>query len=245
MARRLSGKVTPRDKGGNQGPVTEADLAVERHLLARLRSLFPADAILSEESPEGVDLSARRLWCVDPVDGTREFIDGVPGYSVMIGLLLDGEPVAGAIAVPEEETLFWGWRGGGAHGERAGSGSEVRLASLTDPSHAVMIHSARHESRKVKAAVQKIRPLRTVAAGGVGYKASRILLGQAHLYFHPGSGVCWWDSVAPAAILLAAGGTATTTAGERIRYVDGPGHDAGLLFAVPALLQPALARLRA
>jgi len=235
------GKVTARDKGGNRGPVTEVDLAVERAIVPRLRALFPGDAVLSEESPDGVDLGARRLWCVDPLDGTKEYLDGAPGPTVMVGLLVEGEPAAGAIALPVGGAVFWGWRGGGV---RAGGGAPVALAPLADPSRAVVVHSARHAARRVEAAVRKLRPLRTVAVGGVGFKATRLLCGEAHLYLHPGSGVSWWDSVAPAALLLAAGGTATTEAGDPLRYAAGPGHRGGLLFAVPGLLAPALARLR-
>jgi myo-inositol-1(or 4)-monophosphatase len=80
-------------------PLTEADLAVDRIL----RSTLPADdeGWLSEETLDSLDrLSRRRVWIVDPIDGTREFIDGIPEWCVSIGLIEDGRPVAGGIHNP-------------------------------------------------------------------------------------------------------------------------------------------------
>ena len=83
---------------------------------------------------------------------------------------------------------------------------------------------------------------RYVAAGGIGYKVAQILLGRAHLMIHD-RGTTWWDSVAPAALLLVAHGTATDARGEPLDYVRDVRHKKGLLFAAPGLLAPALARL--
>jgi len=238
-----AGKVTARDKGGNLGPVTEADYAIERVVVAGLRARFPRDPILSEESPDGVDLRARRLWCVDPLDGTREFLERLPGPSVMVGLLLDGEPVAGAIAVPGPGWLFWGHRGGGAHAEIGGAGVPVALPHAACLAEATALHSRRHDSRRVRAVMERLRPARTVAVGGVGYKVCSLLRGEGHLYCHPGSGVAWWDTVAPVAVFRAAGGFVANAQGSPLRYEGSYDHATGVLFAVPELAAEAVGRL--
>jgi 3'(2'), 5'-bisphosphate nucleotidase len=83
---------------------------------------------------------------------------------------------------------------------------------------------------------------RCVAAGGIGYKVAQILLGRAHVMIHD-RGTTWWDSVAPAALLLAAGGTATDATGAPLDYQRDVRHREGLLFAAPGLLAAVLARL--
>ena len=87
--------VAVQHKAGGE-PVTEADLAANALLVNRLAQEFPGDAILSEELPDdGSRLGRPRVWMVDPVDGTRDFIRGQAGYVVMIGLCLDGRPALG------------------------------------------------------------------------------------------------------------------------------------------------------
>lgn len=243
VALRFAGKVTARDKGANRGPVTEADLAVERVLLDGLRARFPDDAVLSEESPDGADLGAPRLWCVDPLDGTREFLARTPGPAVMVGLLLRGDPVAGAIAIVDPVAVFWGWRGGGAFAEVGGVTLPVRLPRVATIEEAVAFHSRRHATRGVRAAMESLRPGRTVAVGGVGYKVACILRGDGHLYYHPDGGVAWWDSVAPAAVMLAAGGFVSDGRGRQLAYARGYAHEDGLLFAVPEIAAEAVRRL--
>ena len=172
-----------RDKGGTLGPVTDADLAVEGQILERLRAQFPDDAILSEESGQEGG-STGRLWCVDPIDGTREYIEGRPEYAVQIGLLVDGEPVAGAVALPATGEVFWGWQGGGAWcGERP-----VTLPELDDLAAASVIHSRSHRDG-LERAIERLQPRHRIVAGSCGYKVSRLLTGDAHYYLHAGRGV--------------------------------------------------------
>jgi 3'(2'), 5'-bisphosphate nucleotidase len=85
---------------------------------------------------------------------------------------------------------------------------------------------------------------RLVPAGGIGYKVAQVLLGRAHLMIHD-RGTTWWDTVAPAALLLAAGGTVTDARGAPLDYTRDVRHREGLLFAAPGLLAPVLARLPA
>ena len=80
-------------------------------------------------------------------------------------------------------------------------------------------------------------------AGGAGYKAVQVLLGNAHIYVHARSGTKWWDSVAPAALITAAGGHAGNAEGEPLRYGGGLVHQSGLLFTAPGLGEAAAARL--
>ena len=210
--------------------------------MAALRTRFPRDEILSEESPPDLDLDAPRIWCVDPLDGTKEYVLGLPEYAVMAGLLVDKQPAAGAFALPAHGAVFWGWRGGGAFCTRDGETRAIRLSALAGLDGATMIHSrTRRELFEKLGAVLGARD--RMQAGSVGYKVAQILLGAAHLYIDPGSGPRWWDSVAPGAVLLAAGGELGSGDGSALSYDREIQHISGLFFSVPGLRAPAAARL--
>jgi len=240
LARGLQGRVEARDKGRGLGPVTDADLGAERLILDGLRRSDPAAAILSEETQQSVPRDAPEVWCVDPIDGTREYSEGRADYAVMVGLLRGGRPVAGAVALPGEGHVFWGWDGGGAFVD----GEPIRLATITDLAEATAIHSRSHRGPQLAETLERLGVRRTLGAGSVGYKVGQILLGCAHLYVHARGGTMWWDSVAPAAILVAAGGFAGNALGGPLRYDGAPAHPDGLLFTAPGLADAARARLR-
>lgn len=95
--------------------LTEADLAVDRLLRDMLLGARPDDAWLSEETPDDrARLERRRVWVVDPIDGTRAFADRVPEFSISIALVVEGEPALGAVLNPATDELFEAQRGGGA-----------------------------------------------------------------------------------------------------------------------------------
>ncbi len=123
-------RITAQEKEAGTGLVTEADRALDDQIVAALRARFPQDEILSEESPPDLDLAAPRIWCVDPLDGTREYVEGLPEYAVMAGLLVEKQPAAGAFAIPELGAVFWGWRGGGAFCTKDGETRALRLSAL-------------------------------------------------------------------------------------------------------------------
>ena len=175
------------------------------------------------------------VWCIDPLDGTREYAEGRDDYTVMIGLLVAREPVVGALAIPATGRVVWGARGSGAWIDD----DPAHVAPLTDLDAATLIHSRSHTSPALAEVLQRLRPRATVAAGSAGYKAAQIITGEAQVYIHPRRGTMWWDSVAPAAVVLAAGGCFADALMNPIVY-DGPlEHETGLLFAVPGL-EPAL-----
>jgi len=98
----------------DQSPVTSADLAVNEVLLSHLTSAFPQDGWLSEESPDSLDrLQKRRVWVVDPIDGTKAFISGEPEFCISVGLIELGRPIVAGIFNPSTDELFTATRGGG------------------------------------------------------------------------------------------------------------------------------------
>ena len=235
----MQGKVAVREKGDSQGPVTDADLAAEKVLLAGIGAAFPDDAILSEESHTEVDVAARRIWCVDPIDGTREYVKGLGEYACQAGLLVDGEPVAGALGVPAEGRVFWGWRGGGAWLDD----QPIEMPAIGSIGDAVAIHSRSH-AEGIQELLSRLGVARSIAVGGCGFKISRLLLGDAHLYIHARRGTTWWDTVAPAALVLAAGGYAGDARGHPLDFRTDIRHLHGLLFTAPHLGPPAAAKLQ-
>ncbi|QEO15651.1 histidinol phosphatase [Agromyces intestinalis] len=93
-------------------PVTEADLAVERAIRDRLAEVRPDDGVLGEEF--GTEGSTARQWIIDPIDGTANFLRGVPVWATLIALAIDGRPVVGVVAMPALGRRWWAAAGGGA-----------------------------------------------------------------------------------------------------------------------------------
>src|SRR5215831_13421511 len=109
LVRGFHGKKLRVDIKGGDEPVTEADHAASQLIVGRLGEAFPGDAVLSEELPDtGERLGKPRVWMVDPIDGTRDFVRGESGFVVMIGLVVDGRPAVGAVGHPLSGRVYAG-----------------------------------------------------------------------------------------------------------------------------------------
>ena len=112
LARSRAGHVTPEEKA-NLSFVTDLDFDMEKLLRTRLAGAFPDDVLTGEEyAPSGG--TGPRRWSIDPIDGTGNLVHGLPLWAVSIGLIDDGEPTLGVIAIPPLGELFWATKGGGA-----------------------------------------------------------------------------------------------------------------------------------
>jgi histidinol phosphatase-like enzyme (inositol monophosphatase family) len=127
--------VRPEDKS-DDSPVTVADRECEQLIVSELRAAFPGDGFLGEEGADHGGTTGRR-WIVDPIDGTRDFVRGLPTWSNLIGLEVDGEVVLGTCNMVAQGELYWAVRGEGAfvNGKRVGVSSIDRrdraIACLT------------------------------------------------------------------------------------------------------------------
>lgn len=230
-------------EGGS--PVTTADLASNEHIVGGLRRHFPADAILSEESVDDASrLTAERVWVVDPLDGTREFLSRNGEFSVMIGLLQDNEPVLGVVQMPVTGTVYAAERGKGAWIE-TDQGLRRPLQCQPQPPGAIrMVGSRSHASPLLERMVEALGITDVVPSGSVGIKCARIAEGERDLYIHPVPYLREWDTCAPEVVLTEAGGVVRDCRGRPLRYnKPEPGQPDGILACVPGLLGPVLDRI--
>jgi 3'(2'),5'-bisphosphate nucleotidase len=241
--------VTPRltveMKPGDE-PVTEADRAVNALCVAGLRRSFPQDAVLSEELPDdGARHHAPRTWLVDPIDGTKDFIAGRPGFAVMIGLLEEARPTLGVVYQPTVDRLWYARRGRGAFEVVADRAPRRLQVSTVDVlTEARLVSSASHREELV-AQVREAAGIRDEEqVGSVGVKLGLIAAGVRDLYVNPAGRCKLWDTGAPEVILAEAGGRLTDFAGQPLRYTEGLGHHHGLLASNGWLHDAARERLK-
>jgi len=206
-------------KGGTE-PVTEADRAANDHIVRRLREEFPEDAILAEESAEDAEQAcgARRIWMVDPMDGTKEFIKHTDEFAVMIGLTIDGRPQLGVVNQPATRTLYRGIVGEGAESDVDGTVTAMRVSERGEPSDLRLICSRSHLPDVVQRMMGDLGITEMLRSGSVGLKIGRIGTETCDLYMHPSIGTKLWDACAPEAILAAAGGELTDFDGKPVVY---------------------------
>ncbi len=221
---------------GKSDPVTQADKDANHLIVEGLTAAFPGDAILAEESPLSAERHAyRRLWCIDPLDGTQEFIAHNGQFAVMIGLAVDGEARLGVVYQPTEDVLTWG-AGGLAYSERRDGVTRLACSRNADPRRAVMVVSRSHRSKSVSRVAEQLGVSREEPLGSVGLKVVRIAEGTADLYVSLSASTSEWDACGPEAILRAAGGLMTDALGEPLRYnKESPKTPRGLLASNGAL----------
>lgn len=213
-----------RDKGGDRGPLTELDLAMDRELSARLLDAFPDDAWLSEESPERP--GGRRIWIVDPIDGTREVVAGIPEWAVSVGLWQDGRPLCGWIYNPPENCLWWGGPGLGCFedGKAVSVRHAGRLAELD-------VGVSRTDLAKQR--IPEVDPAPR-GIGSIAYKLGLVAGGRidATVSVTPKN---IWDIAGGIPLVLGAGGTVVRfDDGAPLDHWDGPSLvEGGLVAAHP------------
>lgn len=249
---REAGRVAMRFYGnvsagcGRDGPVTEADRASNRVILAGLRAEFPDDAILSEESrDDGLRLDAHRVWIVDPLDGTREFLAQNGEFSVMIGLAVHGRPVVGVVYRPDGDVLYSAAHGAGAWRDEAGTRS--RLLRTGPPGSGLRLVGSRSHPDPLLTRMQEALGISDVRpSGSVGIKCALIAESRCDLYIHPVPYLKEWDTCAPEILLREAGGEVTDCLGEPLLYNKAdPVQPHGIFAAAPGVHGRVLERIRA
>ena len=228
------------DNGG-EGPVSAADLAVNEWLLAGLSGAFP-DAgwtLLSEETAkeqltEGEPLPAEWLWILDPLDGTKDFLQGTGEYAVHLALVRGNRPVLGVVLLPEADELWLGLVGDDAWCEdRGGTRSPVRFSERSELSDLLLVASRSHRDDRLEKLIGELQLGGSKAVGSVGCKVATILRGETDLYISLSgrSAPKDWDMAAPEAVLLAAGGRFTHADLGDLTYNTGDVRQAGCLIA--------------
>ncbi|MEI2431107.1 3'(2'),5'-bisphosphate nucleotidase CysQ [Lysobacter yananisis] len=212
------------ERKADASPLTAADLAAHHAILAGLARLTPDIPVLSEESADEVGVEQRRgwerLWLVDPLDGTREFVKRNGEFSVNLALIERGEPVFGVVLAPVGGALWHGARGG--HAYRRDGEQERRIQVQAPPAQPLRVaasrshHSQRSDDFLARAHREAPGGIAMVSLGS-SLKFCRIAEGSLDLYprFGPTSE---WDTAAGQCVLEAAGGELLDPQGRPFRY---------------------------
>src|SRR5689334_20802087 len=160
---------------GRGDPVTTADKAASRFIIRELKARFPGDGLLSEEEKDETSrLSKSRVWIVDPMDGTTEFVAGRDEFAVMIGLVVEGQPMLGVVYQPTDKKLYYATVGSGAFLEQRASRQPLRVSPEADPSRIVVAVSRTHDSARAKAVRDMLHIQSTLQFGSAGLKIGKI-----------------------------------------------------------------------
>lgn len=207
-------------KGEVAEPVTEADFAANEIIVEGLRAAFPADGLLSEElTDDFTRLARRRLWIVDPLDGTKGFIAGDGDFAVQIGLVIEHESALGVVYVPARNVLYWAVRDTGAWIENGNTqAQQLRVSSKTNLQETRLAVSRSHRSPRMSRVVKMLGVREEVARGSVGVKIGLLVERRCDIYVHLSPHTKHWDTCAPEIILREAGGRMTDLWGAPFRY---------------------------
>lgn len=223
-----------KDEGS---PVGVADLEVDAWLKTTLLGARPDDGWLSEETADTSDrLGKRRIWVVDPIDGTRDFIRGRSGWAVSVALVEDGAVTVAALAAPVREQLFLARRGQGAtcNGRRLAVSGRDTLQGVRLPIDAGTLAAPFWPSPWPGETVEKPNSL--------ALRMAKLAADEADAWLE-GRTIAEWDVAAAALILAEAGGVVTDRHGAALAFNKPSATVDGIAAATPALHSEVLARL--
>lgn len=220
------------------GPVTAADLAANHYILEKLQAEFGTEDCdyLSEETyqHDGKPFPKSWVWVIDPLDGTRDFIDKTGEFGIHIALIHDHRPMLAVVVIPEQDKLYYATKGGGTFLEqRDGTITEIKVSERNKIEDLYLIASRSHRNQRLNMMVERIPFKDIVYCGGVGRKISTILEQRSDVYISLSgkSAPKDWDFAAPELILTEAGGQFTNFDGEPLQYNTGDVNQWGGLMA--------------
>lgn len=212
-------------------PVCDVDIEVDALLRQRLTALLPDAGWLSEETVDNADrLSSRRLWVVDPIDGTRDYLRARPGWAVSVALVEDGQPLIGVLDAPArgEKWLAEAGKGAWRNGKRLAAGNRTQLAGARVPAD---------QLPKVDADLQMVAKPNSIAL-----RIAMVAANEADLL----ASIRWgheWDVAAAILIAREAGARVSDALGAPLAFNTPAAEAFGVLATVPAIHTAAVARL--
>jgi len=225
----FKGKFDVHEKSKNN-PVTSADLAANRTIREIIHGRFPQDGWLSEEDKDNSDrLRMSRLWVVDPIDGTKEFIEGVPQFAVSIGLVVEGRPKVAVVYNPAQEQFYRAAAGQGAYlNDRP-----IRVSTRSEFEGALLLVSRSEPRKQFQLFVDHcvVKPV-----GSIAYRLAQVAGGEGDgtLTFRS---IHEWDICAGVLMVEEAGGSALDGNGQVMRFNQPVARHRGVVAANPVLAQ--------
>tara|TARA_B100000575_G_C23032708_1_gene594541 strand:+ start:218 stop:1123 length:906 start_codon:yes stop_codon:yes gene_type:complete len=224
----------------NNEPVTIADLEVNKLIINRINSKYPGIkwGFLSEENFKEdtyQDFDHEWLWVLDPLDGTKDFIQGTGNYAMHLALNYRNRPFIGVVLIPERNEL---WISNGENlscENKSGHQKNISLTRNKTLQQMTIVSSKNHKDKHLENLLSKITCKNLITMGSIGCKIASILRGESDLYISlsdPSKNTPKdWDYAAPNAILKAAGGVITNLNNEEIKYNKANLNHGGLIIA--------------
>jgi 3'(2'), 5'-bisphosphate nucleotidase len=207
------------DTKPDTSPVTAADKAADALILDRLRTAFPADAFLTEESPDDPSRFGKsRVWIVDPLDGTRDFLAQTGDFSVHIGLCIDGQPVLGVVYQPVRQALYHARRGGGAFLDSSGVSTRIQTSRREIPGELRVGISRLNPDEGLGKCLAASGLAPRAVAMGASVKHMALARGDLDAVLNLSPAEQEWDTCAPEVIMIEAGCKVTDGDGKPQRY---------------------------
>ena len=221
------------------GPVTEADMAANQHIVSRLKEELGTEEFgyLSEETfdvKKAVPVAHDWVWIIDPLDGTRDFIDKTGEYGMHIALAYQGRPVIGIVAIPESQKVYFASKDQGSFVEtKDGKVTPIKVSDRNKIEDLYLIVSRSHRDDRFQKLIDGLPFAGKKYMGGVGGKISTLLEQDSDVYISLSgkSAAKDWDFAAPELILTEAGGQFTYIDGKPVFYNQGDVKRWGCIIA--------------
>ncbi|WP_448380973.1 3'(2'),5'-bisphosphate nucleotidase CysQ family protein [Gloeomargarita sp.] len=204
--------------------VTTVDRLLDQELSQQFRQWFPQDGLITEENPDSRRAYTRfpqRLWCIDPIDGTDDFVHQRPYYALMVGCLEDYQPQAGWVYAPVLERMYWGGIGHGLYQQLPDDSITPLPCKVPEPPspwYCPLVIGDKDRRRYGAALAQLIPGVDFQSLGSFGLKVVEVIRGRALVYVYFNQRVKIWDTVGPIALARAAGLTCCDLDGQPIRF---------------------------
>jgi 3'(2'), 5'-bisphosphate nucleotidase len=244
------------EQKGPEDFVTAIDRTLDRQLAEKFQTWFPQDGVITEEnaaSIQNIREGFPRLWLIDPIDGTEDFINQRPDYAIMVGLLQNEHPIAGWILRPESGQFFYG---GADWGLFTACGAEtaqpLRPTVTPGPSADFCpILVGDRDRQQYGAAIQAAIPeAQFYTLGSFGLKVLEVIQGRAGLYLYLNGRVKLWDTVGPLALAKSAGLVCCDLEGNSLQFsidalnLDTLAHEQSIVIGWPHYVESFLPRLQ-
>tara|TARA_B100000749_G_C18450098_1_gene475990 strand:+ start:21922 stop:22758 length:837 start_codon:yes stop_codon:yes gene_type:complete len=243
----LSGANDPEIKDDGS-PVTVVDKKLNQFLSDQIRSHFPNDGFVGEESDShAVPIGLDRVWYVDPLDGTKEFVKGTNEWSTILGLCESNVPVLATVGHPTENFVYYAQKGKGAFRRNSLTGKDEPLSTRSsfNPEDLMMLGSQTKIDPSEPALMSELNIVQKMKHGSIGLKAAVIARGDADLYVNSHGWCSYWDLVASDLILQESGGQILDFDLNPLKYDPklGVRVDRGFIMATNAVIDQYRAKL--